>query len=118
MIGYIDKAGEIVITPQFRMADDFHEGLAAVSHENYEWTFIDKTGKEITEQRFKPEKGRLVATTDFSEGLAGVSVGGKWGYIDKTGKIVIQPQFDKANQFSEGLAAVFIGCQWGYIDKT
>ena len=100
------------------MADDFHEGLAAVSRGNDEWTFIDKTGKEITKQRFEPEKGNLVATTDFSEERAGVRVGDKWGYIDKTGKLVIQPQFDKANKFSEGLAAVFIGCQWGYIDKT
>jgi hypothetical protein len=29
--------------------------------------------------------------TPFSEGLAGVKVGGKWGYIDKTGKYVWAP---------------------------
>jgi hypothetical protein len=51
-------------------------------------------------------------------GLFPVIVGDKWGYIDKTGKIVINPQFDYANQFSDGLAAVYIGDKYGYIDRT
>jgi hypothetical protein len=117
--GYIDKSGKLVIEPQFRSAEDFHEGIAAVSLGNYEWTFINRAGKEITKQRFKADpKTGLVATTEFSEGLAGVKVGDKWGYVDKTGEIVVSPQFDEARKFSEGLAAVFIGCRWGYIDRT
>ncbi len=57
--------------------------------------------------------------SQFSEGLAPVSVGEKFGYIDMTGTMVIEPQFDIANPFSEGLAAV-VGDNylWGFIDKT
>jgi len=54
---------------------------------------------------------------------------GKVGYIDRTCKMVINPQFDYADDFSEGLAGVNIGGirgkyglveggKWGYIDKS
>ncbi len=46
---------------------------------------------------------------------------GKLGYIDKAGKVVVEPQFDRAENFSEGLAAVRVGGRrgtCGYIDKT
>ena len=119
LIGYIDKSGNLVIKPQFRGAKNFHEGRAAVRRGSDEWTFIDKTGEEITKQHFKADlKNSLVVTTDFSEGLAGVKVENKWGFIDTKGKMVIPPQFDEAGKFSEGLAAVFSECRWGYIDKT
>jgi YARHG domain/WG containing repeat len=42
----------------------------------------------------------------------------KYGYIDKTGKIVIEPQFEDAEDFSEGLASIKIDGKYGYIDKT
>ena len=114
-LGFVNRLGQVVIEPKFRMAEDFHEGLAAVTIGNDEWFFIDKTGKEITKQRFH---GLWGVTTDFSEGLAGVKIGDKWGYINKTGEIVIPPQFEGAKKFSEGLAAVQVGCLWGYVDKT
>ena len=41
----------------------------------------------------------------------------KWGYIDKSGKVVIEPQFDSADDFSEGLAKVKKDGKRGYIDK-
>jgi hypothetical protein len=46
---------------------------------------------------------------------------GKWGFIDKQGKLVINPQFDRAENFVDGLAPVRIGDEktgkWGFIDK-
>ena len=41
---------------------------------------------------------------------------------ENTGKMVINPQFDAADNFQEGIAAVFIGGmgyggKWGFIDK-
>jgi hypothetical protein len=58
----------------------------------------------------------------FSEGLASVRIvtpdTHRVGYIDPSGRVVIQPQFDYADDFSEGLAAVTIGTKSGYIDKT
>ena len=48
--------------------------------------------------------------TDFKDGLAAASiggkpneyrffVGGKWGFIDRTGTWVINPQFDDSGRF-------------------
>src|SRR5690242_17555808 len=47
-----------------------------------------------------------------------VHANGKYGYMDRSGKLVIQPQFDKAEEFSEGLAPVQAGNRWGYTDKS
>src|ERR1051326_4328606 len=43
---------------------------------------------------------------------------GKYGFIDKTGKVVINPQFDFAQNFSEDMAVVKVGGNSGFIDKT
>jgi hypothetical protein len=84
------------------------------------FSFIDKSGKIITRQRFDDAK-------NFSEGLAAVQVGGKWGFINKSGQMVISPQFEEerpswltgmVGSFSDGLALVKINEHWGYIDKT
>jgi hypothetical protein len=57
--------------------------------------------------------------------------GGKWGFINRSGKIVVEPQFDWAQDYSEELAAVGVGGKrdaqyhlismdggkWGFIDQ-
>jgi len=50
-----------------------------------------------------------------------VMVNKKYGFIDRTGKIVIEPQFEFANDFVEGLSLVGIRndeLKSGYIDET
>ena len=81
--GYIDKAGKIVINPQFDDAFDFSEGLAPVAIGD-EWGYIDKGGKFVINPQFD---GALV----FSEGLAMVGIGDKFGYIDKAGNYIWNP---------------------------
>jgi hypothetical protein len=61
--------------------------------------------------------------------LLPVKVSGKWGYVNATGQLVINPQFDYADEFQEGRALVCLGTpcswwdpsdsnqsRWGYID--
>lgn len=117
--GYINKAGEIIIPPQFKYVGDFSEGLAQVRIDK-KFGYIDKTGKKIISPQFD-EAGM------FSEGLARITIQDKIGYIDKTGTIKIAPQFALAGDFSEGLARVAVlqkrwfrhsVIKWGYIDKT
>ena len=50
----------------------------------------------------------LKQAKNFSEGLAGVKLGGKFGYIDRTGNIVIRSKYDSVEPFSEGLAKVSV----------
>ena len=51
---------------------------------------------------------------DSSPVLLPVKVSGKWGYVNSTGQLVINPQFDGAEEFREGRAAVCVGkpCSW------
>jgi hypothetical protein len=116
--GYIDRAGKLVVNPQYDQAADFSEGLALVcvgqcDQEHWQgYRYTKSWETEPIEQTFK------------------------YGYIDETGKMVINPMFEAAESFSEGLAGVCVGhgCyysspsdklkkekeeeKWGYIDKT
>lgn len=134
--GYINKAGLVVIPPQFDNALEFSEGLAAVevdgrlvmSGKVQKWMpgrcgYIDHSGKFVIQPQFSGNGG----ARKFSQGLAAVSVGGhfiapainvlpvdlgkwnlgKFGYIDKLGKVQVPYRFELAGDFSpEGLAPV------------
>jgi hypothetical protein len=91
--GYTDKAGKFSIRPQFTLADDFSEGLAAV--------FVCKGWN-----------AEGAASVPASESCA-------WGFINKNVEFVIKPSYRFARSFSEGLAVVCdsaVNC--GFIDKT
>ena len=163
--GYIDKTGKLVIPMKFTHAENFSEGLAAIKEGDngafidhdmkkafelpldvtlgfregiagvlYRGTlaYFDKSGKKIS-----PPLGYGPKSNSFSEGLVPVEIKGKTGFMDRTGKIVIEPQFEDAENFVDGLAPVRVHSEettwcpreasgsrkgftnkWGYIDKT
>ncbi len=98
--GYINKQGELVIPLQFDGADFFENGFAIVE-KNTKKTFIDKTGKAITEFKYD-------FVNPFCEGLAAVGGGRplEFTFIDKTGKTVISHDFSAAGDFYKGRARV------------
>lgn len=67
--GYVDRKGKWIVSPQFKSASCFHEGLALVSKEDpYDpgkqlYGFVDGTGKFAVEPKFRD-------ASSFSEGLA------------------------------------------------
>ena len=75
------------------------------------FTYIDKTGRLITQARFDYAR-------DFSEGLAPVRIGTSWGFIDKTGAVVIEPKFEDAEPFSSGLSRIRERDLYGYAGKS
>jgi hypothetical protein len=98
-VGFINLKGNWVIEPKLKAAKDFSaDGIARVKLES--WTFIDKSGTEIT-----PPNADSYG--DFSDGLAYCKSGKKVGFIDTNGKWVIEPQFDKVRGFKNGYAAGF-----------
>ncbi len=108
--GFFDKAGEIIVPPEYDMVYDFVDGLARVQLDDL-YGYIDPRGKVIIEPEF-PE------ASDFSEGLAGIHEEGHTGYINPEGEMVIDIEFRNGSSFSEGLAAVGLGTKMGYIDIT
>ena len=119
--GYKDQNGKEIVIPKYDRAYEFSEGMARVQL-NRKWGFIDKTGKEISDNPIL--KLKYDAATDYSEGLAAVAINllGEmllWRYIDKTGKEVTTTTYKEAEPFSEGLALVkTMGEFYNYIDKN
>lgn len=85
----------MLIKAQFTGADDFSEGLAAVSapdaNGQTKFGYIDKTGKIVIEPKYD-------YAFPFSDGLAQVAIqsGGTYGilrtgYIDSSGKYIWAP---------------------------
>jgi hypothetical protein len=130
--GFIDKAGKVVIQPQFGMPLWFSEGLVEGYGEknkilNVPLGYVDKDGRYTVHLE---EPGMEIEfLTDYSEGLAGVSMRPKhadgsigkstWGYLDYGGKWIIPRSLAGAGAFHKGLAAATgKGGTWGYIDRT
>lgn len=137
--GFIDHSGGFVIKPQFPDAVSFHDGMARVVTQgpciyfpdggcgfanpqfvggqqggdsaSCKFTFIDKSGRVITQDRFDYAR-------DFSEGLAPVRIGKVWGFIDKTGAVAVAPNFEDARSFSAGLSRIKEHGLYGYADRS
>lgn len=85
-LGFMDRAGHVVIEPLFRETTGFSEGLAAVkiigSDGQYVWGYIDRAGKFAIAPQFRQAH-------PFAGGLAQVATTeGKKQLIDATGKVV------------------------------
>lgn len=135
--GFIDRAGRLVIRPQFDPTSfhhgrEFSDGMARVTFARRpadpagfclteRYGYIDATGRlSIPAQYDEAEQ--------FSEGLAAVRVSAKedcvrtdedrYGYIDKAGRLAIPARYYSAGSFSEGLAGACEAGWCGYIDRT
>jgi HEAT repeat protein len=122
--GYYDKDKKPVIKMQFQMAQDFHEGLAAVMPQNAnQFGYIDSKGEMIIPPQFDQ-------AYDFKDGWARVQKGPRWFFIDKKGKVALElPHLEYVGEFSEDVAVAMIelreqkepyrslGRIYGYIDK-
>jgi len=102
-VGFIDPSGNVVVAAKIPASidhvGDFLDGLARVEDKGY----IDETGTWAI-------KGHYWSISDFSNGLALITVEGpqKYGlssmYIDRTGKVVSNIPASRTGPFSEGLA--------------
>ncbi|SCG84344.1 copper amine oxidase domain-containing protein [Proteiniborus sp. DW1] len=142
--GYINKDGEVMISPNYINAGNFSEGLAFVNKgyyranvtynitypdgtfvakriENYvenDLGYIDKQGNVVIDL---PKE--IVFAGDFNEGMAPVAIkkgdAYLWGFINREGKQVIPTEFTNVYPFSEGYARVDLAdgtCK--FIDKN
>lgn len=129
--GVIDRRGKFIIPPKYDLVDSFIEGIGMAYRDRNEEPHILATNYFEFPAPPNPgivlfdKKGRVIGTFKFfpfgsyAEGLITVQVAkNAFGFLDKTGKLVVEPQFERADNFSEGLCPVRINEKWGYIDKT
>ena len=77
----------------------------------YKVLIKEKAITRLSETEIKRAKGEMPL-------LLVKSNEGKWGFSDNSGKILINTQYDNANNFKEGLAAVSKNGKWGFIDSA
>jgi hypothetical protein len=126
LFGYKNEKGDVVIQPEYIMAEEFNDDGIAPVVDHQGWIYINLKGEKL----FRPfiiDNG----PDYFSEGLARFVENNKFGFFDMKGNRIIEPLFDFAKPFSEGLSEVCKGCslqfkgeyssfeggKWGYIDK-
>ncbi|HVV84612.1 MAG TPA: WG repeat-containing protein [Kofleriaceae bacterium] len=101
--GVVDPSMKVVIAPQFRMAPQFAEGLAAAIVDfDPGYGYIDATGKVVIPYQFAQAEA-------FSEGRAWVAdKAGRHALIDRTGAFIVPWRDDvqSTESFAHGLAAV------------
>lgn len=83
--GYINSFGEEIITPQFRSAGQFSEGLASVRLQGT-YGFIDKHGSFVIKPKYD-------MAYSFVNGLAKVYINSKPYLIDKKGKKLFEHNY-------------------------
>jgi hypothetical protein len=114
--GFMNRSGQVAVSPRYDDVGDFAEGLAWVKRDG-KCGYVDPNGREVI-----PPQYYTYTNAWFSEGMAAICVGnyggGKWGFIDRSGAIAIEPQFELAGFFSEGLAFVVKDGKRGFIDKN
>jgi hypothetical protein len=94
--GYMNRAGGVLVPPQFDDEGDFFGGRARVQKDG-RWGYLDEAGRVAIDYQFD-------SAGDFHEGLAPVQVGRKWGFIDPIGRYVIEPRFQAVAEFHDGLS--------------
>lgn len=131
--GYVDTTGKMVITPQFREAGIFCEGLAIVGQSlngHIRYGYVDRQGRLVIPCQYEDAH-------DFSCGRAAVSKKGVWEYIDRQGKTALGNAFvridtiiDKTyggayneikpnpRSFHNGRLLVRRGKRYGFVDTA
>lgn len=109
----------MVIEPQFQVAHEFSDGLAAIVVNN-QLGYIDRTGQMMIAPtlEFDLASSFREGAYQFSEGMAPLSIGHYWGYIDTTGQMAIAPEYDSAAIFYDGLARVETDHHYGFINHS
>lgn len=111
--GYINKSGDMIITPQYHDATVFAGNHAFVKID-WQWFEIFPDGNLGPETEDHKVNDNPVPTPGAP---VPVLIDSKFGYTDADGNIVIAPQYCEAAPFSDGLARVkkTPAGKWQYI---
>jgi hypothetical protein len=97
-IGFINRAGAVIVPPRFDAAGEPHEGRISV-YENTHAGYIDFAGKVVVEPKYD-------SAGDFKDSRAIVRVGTKSSLIDPSGAVVGEIAYRPLGDFHQGLLRV------------
>jgi hypothetical protein len=110
--GYVDTEGNIVIDLKFDFAEGFSEGLACVG---YRIKKEDADQDVLKRQSWRFDPDYQAWPLPFPKPDDRVQ---SFGFINRKGCVVIEPQFDGADDFSNGMARIYMRRKYGYINTS
>jgi hypothetical protein len=114
--GLIDQSGETIVKPQYSYISDFSENEIIATDDSRKSYLLDGNGSILFQTEGSIDK--------LSCGLAAFNKpAGKdksiWGYINVEGKVIIEPEYEWAQEFTGDKAIVKISeGHFGIIDKA
>ena len=108
--GFINNDGEVIVSPEYEKAKDYHSGRAFTKKGNqYLWLDIDGRIIDDHDEIIFDEIG------SFSEGYARVRIFDEYGYINPDSSFFQFPRFTEATPFFRQLASVSTSEEFGYF---
>lgn len=96
-LGFIDKAGNLVIPYQYESAYPFTaDGVAGVKKDG-KWGFIDQANNTVIPFMYDNTFGGMY------NGLAAVGQNGKYGYVDRNNQVIVPLEYDDISTFENGV---------------
>lgn len=115
--GFVDRANQVAISPQFDQALGFAEHLAPVrvgDRHSGKWGFIDSKGAFVINPQF-------IEVQPFRQGVTWACIGHtlekQCRVIDVTGKRISEQVFDELPYFVNGLAPITLNGKRGYVNE-
>jgi hypothetical protein len=116
LYGFKTYADDVVITPRFRDAREFSNGLASVKIFT-KWGYIDKMGEIVITPNYD-------LAEDFMDNYAMVAVRNpqnmidkNWGLIDKSGEVILPTKYQAIKDLNEGFFAVMQNGLWAFANE-
>jgi len=92
--GYVDKSGNFVVEPRFDYAREFRNGFAIVCNTRSVYR-RPKVDKDLLDEGvyYEKDEGYFIDKTVY-------------GYVNSRGEVIVEPQYDVADDFKNGRARV------------
>jgi hypothetical protein len=140
--GFLDRFGNVRVSPQYENAQDFSEGYAAVFLTG-KWGFVDKDEKlavqpfysevrpftygtarvrERNKWSFVNTAGKRINSTPYDEILPAdnkkwlIVIDKKYGLADSSGKEILGPKYQIIKELNNGYIIVKKNGKWGVLD--
>ncbi len=107
--GFIDKDGKTKIAHQFKLVQQFQEGIAWVTDFENHWYSLDING-------VKSDSISILNAQPFSEGLSGVRTVEGWKFVNSKHEVIIPGPFESVSAFANNLSICKQRGRYGVID--
>jgi hypothetical protein len=108
--GFLDRFGNVRVSPQYENARDFSEGYAAVFLTG-KWGFIDKDEKLVVQPFYSEVK-------PFTYGTARVKEKSKWSFVNTVGKKINSSPYDEILPAANKKWFIISEKKYGLADST